>query len=80
MRPDHVIRSTDEDKDLLISDLRALHERAPTGTDEALEALQQVALEGGNVFAALIDVSKVASLGQMSEALFSVGGRYRRNM
>ncbi|VAW07907.1 B12 binding domain / kinase domain / Methylmalonyl-CoA mutase, partial [hydrothermal vent metagenome] len=80
MRPDHVIRSTDEDKDLLISDLRVLHERAPTGTDEALEALQQVALEGGNVFAALIDVSKVASLGQMSEALFSVGGRYRRNM
>ncbi len=80
MRPDHVIRSTDEDKDLLISDLRVLHERAPTDTNEALEALQQVALEGGNVFAALIDVSKVASLGQMSEALFSVGGRYRRNM
>ncbi len=80
MRPDHVIRSTDADKDLLISDLHALHERTPERTEEALDTLQQVALDGGNVFAELIEVCKVASLGQMSEALFSVGGKYRRNM
>ncbi|MCL1598750.1 MAG: methylmalonyl-CoA mutase family protein, partial [Actinomycetia bacterium] len=80
MRPEHVIRSTDEDKELIVRDLRALHERAPDRTRRALESLQQIALDGGNIFEALIDVSRVASLGQMSQALFQVGGRYRRNM
>jgi methylmalonyl-CoA mutase len=80
MRPEHVIRSTDEDKDLLVRDLRSLHERDPERTSKALAGLQEVALAGGNVFAALIEVSRVASLGQMSQALFAVGGRYRRNM
>ena len=78
--PDEVVRSTDEDKLNLIRDLQALHERSPERTSEALEQLQQVALDGGNLFDALMEASPVCSLGQMSDALFLVGGRYRRNM
>jgi methylmalonyl-CoA mutase len=78
--PDEVVRSTDDDKLELIRDLQSLHERDPSGTAQALEHLQQVALDGGNVFGALIGASRVCSLGQMSDALFTVGGRYRRNM
>jgi methylmalonyl-CoA mutase N-terminal domain/subunit len=47
---------------------------------QALAALQHAALTGGNVFAALMDAAKVCSLGQMSAALYQVGGQYRRNM
>jgi methylmalonyl-CoA mutase len=47
---------------------------------EALQRLQQVAREGGNVFEELMETTKVASLGQITEALFQVGGQYRRNM
>jgi methylmalonyl-CoA mutase len=78
--PDEVVRSTDDDKVNLIRDLEALHRRDPVATSLALERLQEVALDGGNIFAALVDVSPVCSLGQMSDALFGVGGRYRRNM
>jgi isobutyryl-CoA mutase len=45
-----------------------------------LESLRHAATHNGNVFAALMDAAKVATLGQMSEALYEVGGRYRRNM
>ncbi len=50
--------------------------RAPS----ALRRLQEVALEGGNAFAELMETVKVASLGQIAGALFEVGGRYRRMM
>jgi methylmalonyl-CoA mutase len=78
--PDEVVRSTDDDKTDLIRDLEALHQRDAAATSAALERLQEVALSGGNIFEALVDVSPVCSLGQMSTALFAVGGRYRRNM
>ena len=52
---------------------------APSGP-EALKRLQEVAASGGNVFAELMDSVKVASLGQISHALYQVGGQYRRNM
>ena len=48
--------------------------------EEALQRLQQVAREGGNVFEELMETTKVASLGQITDALFAVGGQYRRNM
>ena len=48
--------------------------------EEALSRLQQVAREGGNVFEELMETTKVASLGQITDALFAVGGQYRRNM
>ncbi len=80
VRPAEVIRSSDTDKDILITDVRGLHEREAKNAEAALDHLQQVALEGGNVFAALMDAVRYCSLGQLSAALFEVGGRYRRNM
>jgi methylmalonyl-CoA mutase len=46
----------------------------------ALKRLQQVALAGGNVFEELMETAKVCTLGQITDALFAVGGQYRRNM
>ena len=80
VKPGEVIRSTDDDKSRLLADLESLHERSGKAADEALTELQRVALAGENVFAALIDASRVCSLGQMSGALHEVGGQYRRNM
>ncbi|MBX3465063.1 MAG: cobalamin-dependent protein [Planctomycetes bacterium] len=75
-----VMRSTDDEKRAQIDGLRQFHavhaDRAPA----ALAALQQAALDGGNVFASLMEAAKVCSLGQMSAALYAVGGQYRRNM
>jgi len=49
-------------------------------TRTALKQLQEVARLGGNVFEELMETVKVASLGQITDALFNVGGQYRRNM
>ena len=49
-------------------------------SEEALNRLQEVARMGGNVFEELMETTKVASLGQITDALFAVGGQYRRNM
>ena len=48
--------------------------------EKALENLKKVALSGGNIFAELMSCVRVASLGQITHALYEVGGRYRRNM
>jgi methylmalonyl-CoA mutase len=78
--PEYLIRSSDEDKDRQIANVRAFQDRhADTGA-AALAELQRVAVSGGNIFAQLMETAKVASLGQMSNALYEVGGRYRRNM
>jgi methylmalonyl-CoA mutase len=78
--PDELIRSTDEDKQAQIDAVTAVQERAKAESAAALEELQRVAISGENLFAALFDAAKLCSLGQMSEALFGVGGQYRRNM
>jgi len=80
VRPTEVIRSSDHDKDVLIADVRALHEREAKNAEAALANLQHAALAGDNVFAALMEAVRHCSLGQLSHALFEVGGRYRRNM
>ena len=80
VRPSEVVRSTDEHKEQLIGNVQALHERSEKDAAEALEALQRAAVSGGNTFVALLEAAKVCSLGQMSAALYDVGGRYRRNM
>ena len=49
-------------------------------TEEALNRLKQVAVTGGNIFEELMETVKVASLGQITNALYEVGGQYRRNM
>jgi methylmalonyl-CoA mutase len=60
--------------------LREFRKRHQTEAPAALAKLQQTALEGGNVFAELMETVKVASLGQITHALYEVGGKYRRNM
>ncbi len=78
--PGELVRSTDEDKRRQIDNLgrfRAQHARAAA---EELSSLQQAAVRNQNVFESLMAAAKVASLGQMTDALFEVGGRYRRNM
>jgi methylmalonyl-CoA mutase len=78
--PQSLIRSTDEDKDRQIGNLRAFQDRNRGLSDQALADLQKSAVSGGNIFGQLMETSKVASLGQMSRALYEVGGQYRRNM
>ncbi|HSG78353.1 MAG TPA: methylmalonyl-CoA mutase family protein [Acidimicrobiia bacterium] len=78
--PDDLVRSTSDDKDRQIANVRAVQEHYAERGSEALGVLQDAAVHGGNVFDALMGAAKVTSLGQMSEALYEVGGRYRRNM
>ncbi len=78
--PTELIRSTDEDKDRQISNLRAFQDRNAEAAEQALADLQRAAVHGENLFAQLMETAKVASLGQMSRALYDVGGQYRRNM
>ncbi len=75
-----VMRSEDGEKSAQIDGLRSCHARNTEGAPAALHNLQQVALGGGNLFAALMEAAKCCSLGQMSSALYAVGGQYRRNM
>jgi methylmalonyl-CoA mutase len=78
--PDEVIRATKEEKDRQITNLEALHAVDPQRSEEALAKLKEIALTNGNVFEQLMECVKVCSLGQITEALFSVGGQYRRSM
>ncbi|MGG1517173.1 fused isobutyryl-CoA mutase/GTPase IcmF [Paenibacillus oryzisoli] len=75
-----VARATTAEKDAQIRHLRAFHERHQAEAPAALAKLQETALTGGNIFEALMETVKVASLGQMTRALYAVGGKYRRNM
>ncbi|MFV1961676.1 MAG: methylmalonyl-CoA mutase family protein [Acidimicrobiia bacterium] len=78
--PKQLIRSTDEDKTRLIANLRAFQNRNEEAAKAGLADLQKTAVHGDNIFRQLMETSKVASLGQMSRALYEVGGQYRRNM
>jgi len=75
-----LIRSTEEEKKQQINNLEAFQERNKNEADEALERLKKVARQNGNLFEELMETVKVASLGQISQALYEVGGQYRRNM
>ncbi|WP_338357897.1 methylmalonyl-CoA mutase family protein [Yeosuana marina] len=76
--PKEVIRATDEEKKFQIKTLKNLHKA--NETDSLLRELQNKAIHNENIFNALMDVCKVCSLGQITNALFEVGGQYRRNM
>ncbi|MCC7506285.1 MAG: methylmalonyl-CoA mutase, partial [Saprospiraceae bacterium] len=78
--PKEVIRATEEEKEAQISTLQNLHAANADRAKEALRRLQQVALANGNLFAELMEAVKVCSLGQITRALYEVGGQYRRNM
>ena len=73
-------RSTVEEKTEQIRRLRAFHERHRAQAGDALERLEEVASRGGNVFGELMRTVRVASLGQITHALYEVGGQYRRAM
>lgn len=73
-------RSTQEEKQLQIHNLHAFWEKHRDQAPGALQKLKEVARTNGNVFAELMETVKVASLGQITKALYEVGGQYRRNM
>ncbi|MGF1666440.1 MAG: methylmalonyl-CoA mutase family protein [Acidimicrobiia bacterium] len=78
--PTELIRSTDEARKRQISNLRAVQDRNSEVSEQSLRHLQSAAVGGENLFEQLMETSKTASLGQMSNALYAVGGQYRRNM
>ncbi len=73
-------RSTGGEKESQLARLREFHARHAGERDAVLARLRQSALDGGNVFAVLMDAVRCCSLGQITAALFEVGGQYRRNM
>jgi methylmalonyl-CoA mutase len=78
--PPPVVRSSLEEKESQIRSLRQFQERHRGEAPAALERLRDVALRGDNIFAELMDCVRCASLGQIADALFSVGGKYRRGL
>ncbi len=73
-------RATTEEKESQLKRLEDFKRAHAAEAPRALERLQQTALDNGNIFAELMDTVRVCSLGQITEALYAVGGRYRRNM
>ncbi|MBE9489134.1 MAG: methylmalonyl-CoA mutase family protein [Bacteroidetes bacterium] len=78
MQPVEVIRATEEEKQFQIQTLENLHKI--NDTEIVLKDLQHKAIHNENIFEALMEACKVCSLGQITNALFEVGGQYRRNM
>ncbi|MCB2000687.1 MAG: methylmalonyl-CoA mutase, partial [Rhodoferax sp.] len=73
-------RSTDEEKQKQLRRLADFHQRHAQEAPAMLERLQQAVIRNTNVFEVLMDAVRVCSLGQITDALFAVGGQYRRNM
>ncbi|MFY0626440.1 MAG: methylmalonyl-CoA mutase family protein [Reichenbachiella sp.] len=78
--PQEIIRSTKTEKEYQIEMLKNLHDQNTNLTIDALEKLQKAAIHNENLFEELMETSKFCSLGQITTALFEVGGQYRRNM
>jgi len=73
-------RSTEEEKQSQLKRLQDFHTRHADKSPAMLRALQQAVIDNKNVFEVLMDAVRVCSLGQITNALFEVGGQYRRNM
>jgi methylmalonyl-CoA mutase len=78
--PAEVIRATTEEKEFQIETLKALHQRNESHSKQLLRELQLCAIRNENMFDEIMEVTKYCSLGQITSALFEVGGQYRRNM
>ena len=78
--PGEVIRSTEDEKENQIQTLENLQRHYKAEAGKAIKQLQETALKNQNIFAALMEAGKVCSIGQISRALFEVGGQYRRSM
>jgi methylmalonyl-CoA mutase len=75
-----IARASKEEKETQIQNLRAFQERNEAYAAEAIDRLKQSAIHNQNIFAELMETVKYASLGQITQALYEVGGQYRRNM
>lgn len=78
--PKEVIRATEEEKQYQISMLENLHKSKAEKAEAAIEGLQTAAIQNANMFDEMMEAAKHCSLGQITDALFEVGGQYRRNM
>ncbi|WP_372368512.1 methylmalonyl-CoA mutase family protein [Candidatus Uabimicrobium sp. HlEnr_7] len=78
--PQEVIRSTSEEKEKQIKNVAATKKRSAEKGKQSLQEMQATALNQENIFASLMEAAKCCSLGQISNALYDVGGQYRRNM
>jgi methylmalonyl-CoA mutase len=78
--PSEVIRATTEEKENQIDTLTQLHQNFATNQEQALNNLKQASLKNQNLFYHLMEAGKYCSLGQITAALYEVGGQYRRNM
>jgi len=78
--PNEVIRSTKDEKEQQIANLHAFWKRSESKREEYLKRLKKVAIGDGNLFSELMETVKYCSLGQITHALYEVGGQYRRNM
>lgn len=80
LAPGEVIRSTEQEKQLQIANVTAFKAHHAEVAQAALQHLQQVAIANGNLFEALMETVKCCTLGQITHALYEVGGQYRRSM
>ncbi|MCB0754414.1 MAG: methylmalonyl-CoA mutase, partial [Flavobacteriales bacterium] len=78
--PKEVIRATTEEKEYQIEMLGNLHKAKAEKAETSLEQLQHAAIQNANMFDEMMEAAKHCSLGQITNALFEVGGQYRRNM
>lgn len=78
--PAEVIRSTTEEKEFAISSRDSFKMRNEEQSQKSIKVLQETAIHNGNIFSALMEACKYCTLGQISSALYQVGGQYRRNM
>jgi len=76
----NLVRSTEEERTAQIRRVQELHERNADVAPAMIKRLQETAAGGGNIFDVLMDAVRVLSLGQITQALFEVGGQYRRSM
>ena len=78
--PAEIIRSTDEEKKWQVENLNDFKKINASKSAETLEKLKQTALRNENLFSCLMETVKYCSLGEITHALYEVGGQYRRNM
>ena len=78
--PKEVIRATEAEKQYQIEMLSQLHRASANNSAASLRGLQHAAIQNRNMFSELMEAVKYCSLGQLTKAMFEVGGQYRRNM
>ena len=78
--PQEIIRAATDEKDAQIQTLNNLKQRTPSVSEQKLKHLQEICIQNGNIFEELMETVKYCSLGQITHALYEVGGQYRRNM